>query len=85
MGRCKFPQSRSFSGEGSQTGLARRSTGPAQRGAVRPAWLGGSTAPRILGGEVFEVVSRVVSVLDVVMLVVGLESLQVVSPRAVGQ
>jgi hypothetical protein len=35
--------------------------------------------PRILGGEVFEVVSRVVSVLEVVVLVVGLESLQVVS------
>jgi hypothetical protein len=51
-------------------------TGPAQRGAVRPAWLGGSTAhpPRILGGVVFEVVSREVSVLEVVLLVVGLES-----------
>jgi hypothetical protein len=35
--------------------------------------------PRILGGEVFVVVSRVVSVLEVVVLVVGLESLQVVS------
>jgi hypothetical protein len=54
-------------------------TGPAQRGAVRLARLGGSTAPRILGGVVFEVVSRVVSVLEVVVLVVGLESLQVVS------
>jgi hypothetical protein len=35
--------------------------------------------PRILGEEVFEVVSQVVSVLEVVVLVVGLESLQVVS------
>jgi hypothetical protein len=32
-----------------------------------------------MGGEVFEVVSRVVSVLEIVLLVVGLESLQVVS------
>jgi hypothetical protein len=32
-----------------------------------------------LGREVFEVASRVVSVLEVVVLVVGLESLQVVS------
>jgi hypothetical protein len=49
--------------------------------AVRPGSLGGSTAPppRILGGVVFEVVSRVVSVLEVVVLVFGLESLQVVS------
>jgi hypothetical protein len=54
-------------------------TCPAQRGAVRPAWLGGLTAPRILGGVVFEVASRVVSVLEVMVLVVGLESLQVVS------
>jgi hypothetical protein len=54
-------------------------TGPVQRGAVRPAWLGGSTAPRILGEVVFEVVSRVVSVLEVVVLLVGLESLHVVS------
>jgi hypothetical protein len=55
-------------------------TGPAQRGVVRPAWLGGSTSPhRILGGVVFDMVSRVVSVLEVVVLVVGLESLQVVS------
>jgi hypothetical protein len=55
-------------------------TGPTQRGAVRPAWLGGSTAPpRILGGVVFEVVSREVSVLGIVVLVVGLESQQVVS------
>jgi hypothetical protein len=55
-------------------------TGPAQRGAVRPAWLGGSTAPpRILGGVVFELVSREVSVLEVVLLVVGLESQQVAS------
>jgi hypothetical protein len=35
--------------------------------------------PRILGGDVFEVVSRVVSVLEVVGLVFGLESLQMVS------
>jgi hypothetical protein len=43
-------------------------TGPAQRGAVRPTWLGGSTPPpppRILGGVVFEVVSREVSVLEI--------------------
>jgi hypothetical protein len=49
-------------------------TGPAQRGTVRPAWLGGSTPPRILGGVVFEVVNREVLVLEVVVLVVGLES-----------
>jgi hypothetical protein len=50
-------------------------TGSAQRGAVRPAWLGGSTAPpRILGGVIFEVVSQEVSILEVVVLVVGLES-----------
>jgi hypothetical protein len=67
MGRCEFPQLGSCSGEGGQTG-------PAQRGAVRPAWLGGSTAPRILGRVVFQVVSREVSVLQVVVLVVGLES-----------
>jgi hypothetical protein len=51
-------------------------TGPAQRGAVRPAWLGGLTAPprpRILGGVVFEVVSREVSGLEVELLLVGLE------------
>jgi hypothetical protein len=55
-------------------------TGPAQRGAVRPVWLGGSTAPpRFLGGVVFEVVSREVSVLEIVVLVVVLESQQVVS------
>jgi hypothetical protein len=50
-------------------------------GAVRPAWLGGSTAPppRILGGVVFEVVSREVSGLEVELLVVGLERQQVVS------
>jgi hypothetical protein len=79
MGRCKFPQPRSFSGEGGQTGLARRSDRPCPEGALRPAWLGDSTTPRILGREVFEVVSRVVSVLEVVVLVVGLKSLQVVS------
>jgi hypothetical protein len=67
MGRREFPQPRSCSGEGGQTGHA-------QRGAVRPAWLGGSTAPRILGGVVFEVVSREVLVLEIVVLVVGLES-----------
>jgi hypothetical protein len=55
-------------------------TGPAQTGAVTPAWLGGSTSPpRILGGVVFEVVSREVLVLEVVLLVVGLERQQVVS------
>jgi hypothetical protein len=72
MGRCGFPQLRSFSGEGGQTG-------PAQRGAVRPAWLAVQPPPppRILGRVVFEVVSRVVSVLEVVVQVVGLESLQV--------
>jgi hypothetical protein len=52
---------------------------PCQEGVVRPTWLGGQTAPRNLGGLVFEVVSRVVLVLEVVILVVGLESLQVVS------
>jgi hypothetical protein len=47
-----------FSGEGGQTGLSRRSDRPCPEGAVRPAWLGGSTAPpRILGGEFFMVVS----------------------------
>jgi hypothetical protein len=54
-------------------------TVPTQRGPVKPAWLGSPTAPRILGGVFFEVVSRVVLVLKVVVLVVGLESLQVVS------
>jgi hypothetical protein len=55
-------------------------TSPSQKGAIRPAWLGGSTPhPKILGGVVFEVVSRVVSVLEVEVLVVGLESQQVVS------
>jgi hypothetical protein len=53
-------------------------TGPPQWGVVRPARLGGSTAPGILGGVVFKVVSRVVSILEVVVLVVGLWSLQVV-------
>jgi hypothetical protein len=54
-------------------------TGPAQRGAVRLSWLGGLTAPpRILGGVVFEVVSREVSSTKVVLLVVGLERQQVV-------
>jgi hypothetical protein len=57
MGRCKFPQPRSFSGEGGQTDLARWLDRPCPEGAVRPARLGGSTAPRILGGEIFEVVS----------------------------
>jgi hypothetical protein len=87
MGRCEFPQPRSFSREGGQTDLARRSDRPCPEGAIRLAWLGGSTSlPRILGRVVFEVVSRVVSVLEVVVQVVGLESLQVVSllgvPRA---
>jgi hypothetical protein len=54
-------------------------TGPTQRGAVRLAWLGGQTAHRILGGSIFEVMIRVVSVLVVVVLVVGMVSLQVVS------
>jgi hypothetical protein len=67
MGRCEFPQPGSCYGEGGQTGLA-------QRGAVRPAWLGGSTTPQNSGGVVFEVVSREVSVLEVVVLVVGLDS-----------
>jgi hypothetical protein len=80
MGRCEFPQPRGFSGEGGQTGLARRSDRPCPEGVVRPAWLRCSTpSPRILGGEVFEVVSRVISVLEVVVLVVGLESVQVIS------
>jgi hypothetical protein len=48
--------------------------------AIRPAWLGGSTPPpRILGEVVFEVVNRVVSVLEVMVLLVGLKSLHVVS------
>jgi hypothetical protein len=38
-----------------------------------------SPPPRILGGVVFKVVIQVVSVLEVVVLVFGLESLQVVS------
>jgi hypothetical protein len=51
MWRHEFPRPRVFSGEGGQTG-------PAQMGAVSPAWLGSLTgAPRILGREVFEVVS----------------------------
>jgi hypothetical protein len=54
-------------------------TGPAQRGAVRPAWLGSSTPPRIMGGVVFEVVSREVSDLEIAVLVVGLKSQHVVS------
>jgi hypothetical protein len=75
MGRCEFPQPRSSSGGGVRPAWLGGQTGPAQRGAVRPAWLGGSTAPpphRFLGGVVFEVVSREVSVLEVVLLVVGL-------------
>jgi hypothetical protein len=80
MGRCEFPQSRSFFGEGGQTGLARWSDRPypegrGQTGLAR--WF--NRPPRILGGVVFKVVTRVVSVLEVVVLVVGLESLQVVS------
>jgi hypothetical protein len=71
MGRCKFSQPRSFSLEGGQTG-------PAQRGWLDRPGLAVQPPPRILGREVFEVVSRVVSVLEVVVLVVGLESLQVV-------
>jgi hypothetical protein len=73
MGRWEFRQPRRFSGEGDQTD-------PAKRGAVRPAWLGGQTGhPRNLGGVVFEVASRVVSVLEVMVLMVGMVSLQVVS------
>jgi hypothetical protein len=53
--------------------------GPARREAVRPVWLGSQTAIRILDGSVFEVVSRVVSVLEVMVSVVGMVSLQVVS------
>jgi hypothetical protein len=70
MGRCEFPQPRWFSGEGSQTGLEGQSDRPYPEGVVRPVWL---------GGLVFEVVSRVVSVLEIVILVVGTVSLQVVS------
>jgi hypothetical protein len=79
MDRCEFPQPRGVSREGGQIGLAKQSDRPYPEGAVRPAWLGGSTAPRILGRVVFEVVSRVVSVLEVMVLVFGLLSLQVVS------
>jgi hypothetical protein len=43
MGRCEFPQSRRFSGEGGHTGLEGRSDQPCLEGAVRPAWLGGQT------------------------------------------
>jgi hypothetical protein len=50
-----------------------RSRGAVLERAVRPA------PPRILGGVVFEVVNREASVLEVVVLVVGLESQQVVS------
>jgi hypothetical protein len=74
MGRCEFLQPRRFSGEGGQTGQARQSDRPCLEGAVRPAWLGGQTAPRVLGGMVFEVVSRVVSVLEVMVLVVRMVS-----------
>jgi hypothetical protein len=62
--------------------VSSRSRGAFLERAVRPTWLGGSTPPppgRILGKVVFEVVSRVVSVLEVVVLVFRLESLQVVS------
>jgi hypothetical protein len=80
MGRCEFPQPRRSSRGGDQTGLARRSDRPCPEG-------GGKTdlarrfnrPPRILGGVVFEVVSREVSVLEVVLLVFVLESQQVVS------
>jgi hypothetical protein len=66
MGSCEFPQPRWLSGEGGQT----------SQGAVRPAWLGGQTSPpKILGGLVFEVVSRVVLILEVMVLVVGMVSL----------
>jgi hypothetical protein len=53
MGRCEFPQPESFSVEGGQTGLARRSDRPYPEGAVRPAWLGGSTAPQNSGRSGF--------------------------------
>jgi hypothetical protein len=66
-----------------------RSRGAFLERAVRPALPRGGRLdrpvlavqppPRILGGVVFEVVTRVVSVLEVVVQVVGLESLQVVS------
>jgi hypothetical protein len=79
MERGEFPQPMDGSGEVGHTGLARRSDRPCPEEAVRPAWLGSSTAPRILGGVVFQVVTQVVSVLEVMVLVVGLKSLQVVS------
>jgi hypothetical protein len=65
--------------------VSSRSRGAVLERVVRPAWLGGQTGPaqrpppRILGRMVFEVVSREVSVLEIVVLVVGLESQQVVS------
>jgi hypothetical protein len=78
MGRCEFLQPSGISGEGGQTGLARGSDRPCLEGAVRPAWLGGSTPPPPNSGRSgFRVV--LVSVLEVVVLVFGLESLQVVS------
>jgi hypothetical protein len=49
MGRCEFSQPRWCSGEGGQTGLEGQSTGPTQRGAVRPTWLSGQTAPQKSG------------------------------------
>jgi hypothetical protein len=53
--------------------VSSRSRGVVLERAVRPAWLGGQTGPAQMG------VSRVVSVLEVVVLLVGLESQQVVS------
>jgi hypothetical protein len=80
MRRCEFSQPRWCSGERDQTSLEGRSDRPCPEGAVTPAWIGDQTGPpRNLGGLVFEVVSRVVSVLEVMIMVVGLESLQVVS------
>jgi hypothetical protein len=54
MGRCEFPQLRGVSEEGGQTGLARWSNRPCLEGAVRPAWLGSSTAPQNSGRSGFQ-------------------------------
>jgi hypothetical protein len=72
MGRREFPQSRGFSGEGGQTGVARQSDWPCPEGRLDGLARRFNHPPRILGREVFKVVSRVVSVLEVVVLVVGL-------------
>jgi hypothetical protein len=56
-----------------------RSRGAVLEEAVRPAQPRGGRPPRILGGVVFDVVTREASGLEVELLVVGLERQQVVS------